>query len=119
MLSSIQKKLTILLLLISVGCASATVSQKQNQTLQVLQRLDEFQNLVIDLYGTGDVSQEHAIQYVRFTVAATKAIKNYPDGYAPLVKESWNQLKNLIPFDKMEYKVQAVAKLLDILVGSL
>jgi len=117
-----KTKLSILIVLaLLVGnCASApTTQQKQSVTLQVLQRLDEFQNLVVDLYHDKQMTPEHAVLYSKFNISAAKTIKELPNGWQPVVKSSWVELKKNVPLDKMELKVQIAAGVLDTLLMGL
>lgn len=108
------------LALIVAGCASASVNQnKQVQSLQVLQRVDEFQNLVVDLYHDKQISPDHAVLYSKFCVSAAKVVREYPNGWQPTVKNLWVELKKNIPLDKMELKVQLAAGVLDTLLMGL
>lgn len=119
MLNSKVKTSVIVLALLISGCASVSVQNRQVQTLQVLQRLDEFQNLVVDLYHDKQISPEHAVLYSKFVVSSTKTIKEVPNGWQPVVKNGWGELKKLVPIDKMELKVQFAAGVLDTLLMGL
>lgn len=119
MQTKFKASIIVLAILIS-GCASAPSKQNQQVlTLQVLQRLDEFQNLVVDLYHDKQISPEHAVLYSKFVVSSTKTIKEVPNGWQPVVKNGWVELKKLVPIDKMELKVQLAAGILDTLLMGL
>lgn len=120
MLSSKVKASVIVLALLFTACASAPSKQSQQAlTLQVLQRLDEFQNLVIDLYRDKQISSEHAVLYSKFVVSATRSIRTVPDGWQTTVKASWVEMKAFIPINQMELKVQVAASVLDTLLMGL
>ena len=111
----ILKKLKVLpVLLLLISCA-ATVQQKQLDTIQLLQRIDELQSTVIDLYGSHLINKDVAVKTVTFTVNATKVIKELPNGWQSMVKAEWNQIKPLL----IEPKLQLIAAALDVLIQGL
>lgn len=108
------------ILLVIAGCASAQINQnRQVKTLQVLQRVDEFQDLVIELYNTKQISADRALICTKFTVSAAKIVKNAPSGWEPTVKQAWVEFKSQVPLDKMEPKLQLGAMVLDTLLMGL
>jgi hypothetical protein len=116
-----MKLLASLLLLVTfIGCASApTVQNKQVASLQLLQRLDEFQDLTIDLYNTKQIDEHRAGIYTRFILSSAKVIRTLPVGWESTVKASWLELKTTVPYDKAEVKVQLLYIVLDKLIGAL
>lgn len=109
--------------LVVSGCASTGATDVKTQKLvvanQLLQRFEELQDTVTDLYSQQAISPEHALIYSKFIVSATKTVKTVPDGWTSTIKQSWAEVKTLVPIDKMEVRVQFTAKLIDTLVGSL
>lgn len=116
---SLTKKTVLLTLLFSLGCATVGVNKREYQSIQVLQRLDELQDVVIDLYNTNQLETKRAILYSKFIVSSTRVIQSAPNDWPTLVKTSWTELKKQIPLDKMEPKVKIAATLLDALLEQL
>lgn len=100
------------------GCAPTT-SNKDKIALDILQRLDEFQDLTIDLYDTKEIDSSRAALYTKFILSSTKVIRSLPLGWESTVKSGWVELKGKVPFDKMEVRVQIIAAVLDKLIGAL
>lgn len=112
-LSRVKRISILILLLSSLSCASApTVNQKQVTSIQVLQRLDEFQNLVITLHTDKAITTEKALLYSKFVLSSTRAIKELPNGWAPVVKASWVDLRGLINEPKLAVLVAVLDGLL-------
>lgn len=106
-----------------MGCATAQTTDPKTQKLvvanQMLQRLEELQDTVTDLYATQSIDPKHALVYSKFIVSATRTIKTVPDGWIPVIRQSWAEVKQQVPLDQMEIKVQVTAKLIDAMVNSL
>jgi hypothetical protein len=108
-----------------VSCGANTppvtdpVVQKQIQATQILQRVEEFQDLVIDLYANQGISPSHALVYTQFTTSTAKTLRVLPTGWAATVKTAWQEVKTKVPLDQMEVKLQITAKLVDALVNAL
>jgi hypothetical protein len=111
----------LLLMVGLVGCGSNPnpVINKQTTALQVLQRLNEFQDVVLDLYNSKSITPEHAVLYSKFVVSTTKTVTTLPDGWQTTVRSGWTELQKLVPMNQMEPKVQIAAKLLDAAIAVL
>ena len=111
----------ILLAIVLTGCGAnvSPVVNAQTESLQVLQRLSEFQDVVVDGYSTGAITPAHALLYSKWVVSATQVAKTLPTGWQSTLKTSWQQLEVLVPPSTMEPKVQTIAKLIDALMAVL
>jgi hypothetical protein len=110
---------SLLLVGLVIGCAKTpdpTLNKKLN-SIQVLQRIDELENLVFDLYATKEIDKDHAVLYVKFCVSSAKVIKAQPVNWQLLVKTSWTELRKQLPFT--ESKLVVVIGSLDVLIGLL
>ncbi len=111
--------LVVALLSVGTGCvhAPSTASPQAQQAFaaeQVVTRIHEFQSLVIDLSTSGQIPQPTARLIVSWTVRAVTVIGTYPDGWRPLVKETW-----LVVREEVQ-KVPQIAPwvgVIDIIVG--
>lgn len=113
------KSLAPLLLMLSLAACLQPAVNKQTLSLQVLTRVNEFQDVLTDLYNAKAVTPEHVLVYEKFVVSATKTLQTLPSGWQVTVKTAWSQLKAAVPLEQMEPKIQVVAKLIDALVNTL
>lgn len=111
--------LFLLIPLISCGANNKPVANKATVSLQILQRVEELQDTLNDLYNAKAVSSEHVLLYEKFIVTSTKTLQVLPSGWEATVKSAWISLKVALPLEKMETKIQITAKLIDALVGAL
>lgn len=121
MTSRYRKLAPIILVLALASCGpqkSPTVTPTVTAT-QILQRVDEFQDTIIQLYSTNSISPEHALLYNKFCVLSAHALKELPNGWQATVKAAWTQLLTEIPLVSMEPNVQYTAKLVDALISAL
>ena len=111
----------ILLTLALNNCGGNVPPQLQPQvdSLQILQRLNEFQDVVVDGYANGSITPSHALLYSKYVVSATKTVKTLPTGWQATLKMGWSELEKQIPLASMEPKVQVTAKLIDALMAAL
>ncbi len=88
----------IALLLVSPACHAPTSIQTQaGKTAysadQILTRVGEFQQAVIDAQQAGKIPQAQARTLVTWTVDAAKTLKATPSGWQMTVLAGWNAVK--------------------------
>lgn len=66
---------------------------------QILQRIDEVQNITIQLSKASPpaIRIETARVIVQFCVSSAKVVKDLPDGYAKMILTAFNELKTKLP----------------------
>lgn len=111
--------MVLLSTLVACGSNPNPVINKQTTSLQILTRVNEFQDVLTDLYNTGGVTPQHVLIYEKFVVSATKTLQILPTGWQATIKTGWAQLESDIPLSAMEPKIQITAKLIDALVAAL
>lgn len=111
--------LPILLVTLSLSSCLKPAVSPQTTSLEILTRVNEFQDTLSDLYTAKAVTPQHVITYEKFVVLATKTLQTLPSGWQATVKAGWAQLLIDVPESQMEPKLLVVAKLIDALVGAL
>lgn len=99
-----MKAILLIVALVSSGCFSphyvqlpptASPQAKQAYALDgIVQRIDEFQTVVIDLATSGQIPTPTARIIVKWTVATTTAIGTSPEGWQAGARVAWLQIKD-------------------------
>lgn len=112
-------------LLLSIGCAHTLQNATPQQTklvgaIEVAKANDDLQRVTIALYDLAPagthITKDRADKIVKFTVSVAYTLQEVPNGWQPLVKTSWEQLKQLI--GKVEPQLEVAWKVLDALVAA-
>lgn len=119
----LKKRISLVLLLVLIsGCAPKSLPPELKPAYtanEVLIRVQELQNTVIDLYDAQPrgITKDKADLIVKFTVSSATIIKSSMAGWQGSVKQSWLELKkNYTPTDT---KLQTVWNLVDAMMGVL
>ncbi len=83
----------------------------------VVTRLSELQAAAIDANAGGGLTDKDTIPIVRFTVAASKVVRQVPNGWEPTVRASYTAFKTALPLSART-KFSALLTLLDALIGA-